>query len=149
MIPILNAIVLFPIVYVMKKFNFGASLLAYGILSIIGYCMFLAWMLATAPKGDNKVEVADDHFSELGAALSLGFAIQTFFIPILKQNPNSHFYKRLLIITFLLGTSVYTYIGYSGAFSNSFFMQVWWIGSTQEMKNLKQSNNIFKPNSGK
>lgn len=36
LIPILNAIVLFPIVYIMKKFDFGASLLGYGILSIVG-----------------------------------------------------------------------------------------------------------------
>ena len=50
-IPILNAIALFPIVYVMKKFHFGASLLAYGILSIVGYCLFLLWMWASAPKG--------------------------------------------------------------------------------------------------
>lgn len=35
-IPILNAFVLFPIVYVMKKYDFGATLLAYGILSIVG-----------------------------------------------------------------------------------------------------------------
>jgi len=33
----------------MKKYHFGASLLAYGILSIIGYCAFLTWMLATTP----------------------------------------------------------------------------------------------------
>ena len=51
LIPIINAFVLFPIVYVMKKFHFGASLLAYGILSIVGYCIFLLWMLITAPEG--------------------------------------------------------------------------------------------------
>lgn len=50
-IPILNAFILFPIVYVMKKYHFGASLLAYGILSIIGYCLFLLWMLVTSPEG--------------------------------------------------------------------------------------------------
>lgn len=54
-IPIINAFVLFPIVYIMKKFHFGASLLAYGILSIIGYCIFLVWMWAVAPEGPNKV----------------------------------------------------------------------------------------------
>lgn len=51
LIPIINAILLFPIIYVMKKFHFGASLLAYGILSIIGYCVFLSWMWITAPSG--------------------------------------------------------------------------------------------------
>ena len=51
LISILNAFALFPIIYVMKKYHFGASLLAYGILSIIGYCIFLLWMLASAPTG--------------------------------------------------------------------------------------------------
>ena len=117
LIPLLNALALFPIVYVMKRFHFGASLLAYGILSIIGYCLFLVWMLATAPKGNHKVEVGDRHFLELGSALAQGFAIQAFFIPILKQNPNRHLYGVLLILTYVVGTSVYTFIGYSGAFS--------------------------------
>ena len=35
-ISIINALMLFPIVYVMKKYDFGATLLAYGILSIVG-----------------------------------------------------------------------------------------------------------------
>ena len=51
LIPILNAFALFPIVYVMKKYHFGASLLAYGILSIIGYCIFLMWMVGSSPTG--------------------------------------------------------------------------------------------------
>lgn len=36
LIPVINAIVLFPLIYIMKKFDFGASLLGYGILSIMG-----------------------------------------------------------------------------------------------------------------
>lgn len=35
-ISIVNAVILFPIIYVMKKYDFGATLLAYGILSIVG-----------------------------------------------------------------------------------------------------------------
>jgi amino acid permease len=35
-ISIVNAVILFPIVYVMKKYDFGATLLAYGILSVVG-----------------------------------------------------------------------------------------------------------------
>ena len=62
LIPILNALVLFPIVYAMYKFHFGAKLLAYGILSIVGYCIFLVWMLATTPSGDKKMPLGDKHF---------------------------------------------------------------------------------------
>ena len=117
LIPILNAFALFPIVYIMKKYHFGASLLAYGILSIIGYCTFLVWMWATAPSGDKTIPAADPLFVDLAAALGQGFAIQAFFIPILRQNKNRKDYGKLLIITYILGTLVYTYIGYSGAYS--------------------------------
>lgn len=48
-IAIINSIVLFPVVYIMKKYHFGASLLAYGIISTIGYCMFIMYMWAVAP----------------------------------------------------------------------------------------------------
>lgn len=117
LVPILNALVLFPIVYIMKRFHFGASLLAYGILSIVGYAIFLLWMWITAPPGPNHVQAADSHFTELGAALAQGFAIQTFFVPILKQNPHRKQYKKLLLVTYAIGIAVYTFIGYSGAFS--------------------------------
>lgn len=50
-IPLLNAIVLFPVIYIMKKYHFGASLLAYGIISTIGYCFFLLYIWFTAPQG--------------------------------------------------------------------------------------------------
>ena len=60
---------------------------------------------------------ADPLFVDLAAALAQGFAIQTFFIPILKQNKNRKLYGRLLLVTYIVGTLVYTYIGYSGAFS--------------------------------
>lgn len=62
------------------------------------------------PKGDPL-------FIDLAAALAQGFAIQTFFIPILKQNKNRHLYSKILFITYLIGTVVYTYIGYTGAYS--------------------------------
>ena len=124
MIPILNAVVLFPLVYVMKKFHFGASLLAYGILSIVGYCIFLTWMWATSPAGSKHVEEADSHFLEMGSALAQGFAIQGFFIPIMKQNPNRKNYGKMLIITYAIGIGVYTFIGYSGAISTDTFIKV-------------------------
>ena len=56
-------------------------------------------------------------FVDLAAALGQGFAIQSFFIPILKQNINRHLYSKILLLTYVIGTIVYTYIGYSGAYS--------------------------------
>lgn len=44
-----NFFVLLGLVMLMKYLEFGVSLLAYGIVSCVGYCVFLIWMLASAP----------------------------------------------------------------------------------------------------
>jgi hypothetical protein len=46
----------------MKKYHFGASLLAYGIISTIGYCLFILYMWVNAPEGDNQLKPVDKHF---------------------------------------------------------------------------------------
>ena len=51
--PLTNYFVLFAMVFVMKYLDFGASLLAYGIISIIGYCIFLVWLVTSVPEGEN------------------------------------------------------------------------------------------------
>lgn len=56
---------------------------------------------------------------DLAAALAQGFAIQTFFIPILKKNPNKKLYKLLLGATYIVGTIVYGFISYAGAYSKN------------------------------
>ncbi len=120
----MNALVLFPIVYVMKKYDFGATLLAYGILSVvgnfcckIGYVLFLFWLTLTTDSGPKKIPATHPDFVDLAAALAQGFAIQTFFIPILKKNPNNKLYKKMLGLTYVIGTIIYLFIAYSGAYS--------------------------------
>lgn len=81
-------------------------------------------MWATSPAGSKHVEEADSHFLEMGSALAQGFAIQGFFIPIMKQNPNRKNYGKMLIITYAIGIGVYTFIGYSGAISTDTFIKV-------------------------
>lgn len=60
-------------------------------------------------------------YSNLAAALGQGFAIQTFFIPILKHNNDRKNYKNLVAITYLAGIIIYGFIGYVGALSNCLF----------------------------
>lgn len=50
--PTLNFFALVFLTLAMKYFEFGVSLLAYGIISCLGYCVFLIWMLASSPSGD-------------------------------------------------------------------------------------------------
>ena len=51
MIPLINAGVLFILIFVFKYFDFGASLMGYGIISIICYLIFLIWVVSTTPSG--------------------------------------------------------------------------------------------------
>lgn len=47
--PICNAVALLVLVFLLNYFHMGAKLMGYGIISIIAYCIFLIWVLATAP----------------------------------------------------------------------------------------------------
>ena len=55
--PIVNAIVMLGWCIVLKYYDFGAHIMAYGILSIVGYLLFLLWNGVSAPEGDNKLPV--------------------------------------------------------------------------------------------
>jgi hypothetical protein len=51
LIPLGIFLIVFAMVLVLKKFQLGEKLLAYGIISIIGYVIFLIWAQITAPSG--------------------------------------------------------------------------------------------------
>lgn len=53
---------------------------------------------------------------DLAAAMGGAFAIQTFFIPILKKNKNQNKYVFLVMLAYILGGAAYLYIAYMGAF---------------------------------
>ena len=60
--------------------------MAYGIISIIGYVIFLALLLATSPEGNKHMEKVGSGAIDMAASMGQAFAIQTFFIPILRKN---------------------------------------------------------------
>jgi len=49
-IPLANAGFLFILIFVLKYLDFGESLMAYGIVSIFSYMIFLIWVISSAPK---------------------------------------------------------------------------------------------------
>lgn len=53
--PISNIVALFVLIFILKYVHFGAKLLGYGIISIVLYCIFLIWLVASAPPGDNHI----------------------------------------------------------------------------------------------
>ena len=122
--PICNIFALIFLTAALNYFHFGAQLLGYGIISIIGYCIFLVWLIATAPSGDNTVPLFGDGAINLAASMGQAFAIQTFFIPVLRELPDSRVYIRYTTIAYCIGTSVYLYIAYTGSFGTLQVTQV-------------------------
>jgi hypothetical protein len=50
-IPLIIFFTLLILTFVMRRFNIGAKLLAYGIVSIFMYLAFITWAQFSAPKG--------------------------------------------------------------------------------------------------
>jgi amino acid permease len=87
--PLVNAFVLFGLVFLLKYLELGASIMSYGIVSIISYMIFLIWVVVTYEQGNETVEYKafGDGAVNLAAAMGGAFSIQSFFIPVLKKNP--------------------------------------------------------------
>lgn len=100
----------------MKYFDFGASLLAYGIISVVGYCIFLVWMLLSAPDGDNVMPKVGNGGISMAASMGQAFSIQTFFIPILRKNKNQSNYQLYTLLAYCFGIAIYMYIAFSGSY---------------------------------
>lgn len=82
--PICNAVALVILTFMLNYFHFGAKLLGYGVISIVGYCIFLIWLIITAPAGPNKIPEFGSGAVNLAASMGQAFSIQGFFIPVLR-----------------------------------------------------------------
>ena len=133
-IPICNAFALLGLVFVLNYFHFGAKLLGYGIISIVGYCIFLIWLLASAPSGSNDLPIVGDGEVNMAASMGQAFAIQTFFIPVLKELPDPKQYWKYVLIAYCVGSTVYVYIAYAGSF-----------GTYSSNKGILQRNPLILP----
>lgn len=121
--PVVNFFVLIVLVFVMKYYEFGVSLLAYGIISTVGYCIFLIWMLASSPSGSEIMPKFGSGGINLAASMGQAFAVQTFFIPVLRKNNSQSSYQIYTLIAYICGFSVYMYIAYTGSFGNFLFIK--------------------------
>jgi uncharacterized membrane protein len=98
--------------------------MAYGIISIITYMLFLIWVMATYEQGNDTVEYKSFGTGAVNMAAAMGqaFSIQSFFIPVLKKNPNPSKYVFYTILAYILGGFAYFYIAYMGSFGNQSFI---------------------------
>lgn len=91
--------------------------MAYGIISIISYMIFLIWVVATYNQGYNDTEYTafGSGGITLAAAMGQAFSIQSFFIPVLKKNDKPEKYIFYTMVAYILGASAYYYIAYMGS----------------------------------
>lgn len=115
-IGIVNFAVLIVLIFIMRKYHLGVSLLGYGIVSIVGYLLFLIWALASAPSGTNHYPIATGKVGTLLDTLATAFSLQGVFVPILRNNLKQTQNGVLLVITYALGCFVYGFIGFAGSF---------------------------------
>jgi len=117
--PICNAVALVALTIALNYFHFGAKLLGYGVISIIGYCIFLIWLISSAPSGPKTIPLFGSGAVNLAASMGQAFAIQTFFIPVLREMPDEKNYTRYTLIAYLIGGTIYLYIAYAGSFGKT------------------------------
>ena len=86
--PVINALVLVGWCLCLKFFDFGAHVMGYGVVSIVAYLLFLVWVVADAPSGDNHVPALGGGLAGFAAMMGNAFAIQGFFLPVMKSCPN-------------------------------------------------------------
>lgn len=53
---------------------------------------------------------------DLAAALAQAFAVQFFFIPVLKKNKKTRKHRFYLLMAFILGALAYAYIAFMGSY---------------------------------
>ena len=126
-IPLVNTGVLFILVIVLNYFHIGPKLMAYGLVSIVAYLIFLIWLLASAPSGSNSLPLFGTGAVSMASAMGQAYTIQAIFIPVLRELPDSKNYAKYTLYTYLIGTAIYFYIAYMGAYGMSNIIQVWLI----------------------
>lgn len=121
---ILNAFLLFGITMAMKYFELGANLMAYGIISIASYIIFLTWVVGSEDTTGPHVDYRPfgDGVVELTAGMGQAFAIQSFFIPVLRQSRSTNA-NKLVLISYVIGAVVYLYITFMGSYGTNLTTQ--------------------------
>ena len=91
--------------------------MAYGIISIVSYLIFLVWAGSTYNQGydESKMKPFGTGAVTLAAAMGQAFSIQSFFIPVVKKAPHPHKYTFYTLIAYVAGGLAYYYIAYVGS----------------------------------
>lgn len=116
LLPYLTVISLIAMSIAFHRCELGISLMAYGIVSIIVYLLFVVWMFGSRPMPLRDMPIVTPNFSHMAATLSLAISIQTIFYPILRKNKDPNKIQLLLIMAFVIGLSIYAFIIVAGSY---------------------------------
>lgn len=115
------AVMMTAVVLIIRICHIGEEILAYGIISIITYVIFLLWAHITAPAGPKVVPATGPPY-QLASALFMAYSIHDFLIQNILKNPKREQYQGIVNVTFLIGTIAYTYMAL-GSFGTNSIMQ--------------------------
>ena len=104
--------------------------MAYGIISIAAYLLFVTWVVGSEEErrsDGHTLQLFGGNGMDLAAALAQAFAVQFFFIPVLKKNRKTSKHKFYLLMAFVLGALAYAYIAFMGSYGIDWFIQVFCI----------------------
>lgn len=91
--------------------------MAYGIISIACYLIFLVWVVASEDTSNPaEYKAFGSGFVELAAGMGQAFAIQAFFVPVLKKTRNSKGHLKYVVIAYIAGGIAYSFIAFMGSY---------------------------------
>jgi len=90
--------------------------MGYGIASILGYLIFLIWVISSRPPGPTSIPAFGTRVAGFAAMMGSAFSIQGFFIPVLKGYKKESKHIWILFLAYIIGSAAYYYIAYMGAF---------------------------------
>jgi hypothetical protein len=90
--------------------------MGYGIASILGYLIFLIWVVSSRPPGPTTIPAFGTGIAGFAAMMGSAFSIQGFFIPVLKGYKKESKHVWILFLAYIIGSGAYYYIAYMGAY---------------------------------
>ena len=120
---VVNGLLLFGLVLLVKYWEVGTIVMNYGVVSLILYLIYLLIICITENKKTAEM-IPFVPFSsgakQPGGIMSQGFVIQMFLFPILDKIGNKHESRKRFfnytVLSYLFGWFIYMYIAEMGAF---------------------------------
>jgi len=89
--------------------------LASGITSIIGYVIYLIWVIDTAPQGPKFIPPTTSTSTTLILTLLNAYTIHDFLIQVITFNPNRKDYPKIVVILYFVANLVFMLACYSAS----------------------------------